>query len=433
MTADITVPDIAVGSRTDWQSDAMKVRRKRRYASDRRLQIYGMIAIGFALGFLAILIGTLTLTGYRAFTQTMVTVEVNLANAAIDPAKPMDADWRGIVRNALRAEVPDLPKSAERDYFNLFTSSAPFLIRDQVIARPELLGRTSQFTIPLADPLDQLAKGQVDRSAPEDQRRVNDRQIGFYDALVAKGDISQPFNWALLFNSDSRFPELAGLAGAISGTFWALLVSFVISFPIGIAAAIYLEEFAPKNKLTDLIEININNLAAVPSVVFGLLGLAVFLGWFGLPRSAPLVGGLVLALMTLPTLIIVTRAALQSVPSGIREAALGIGASKHEMIFHHVLPLAMPSIMTGTILGMAHALGETAPLLLIGMNAFITSIPSSALDASTALPTQIYIWADSPERGFVSRTSAAILVLLAFLFVMNAVAIFLRQRFERRW
>ncbi len=433
MTADITVPDIAVGSRTDWQSDAMRVRRKRRYASDRRLQIYGMIAIGFALGFLAILIGTLTLTGYRAFTQTMVTVDVNLANAAVDPAKPMEADWRGIVRDALRAEVPDLPKSAERDYFNLFTSSAPFLIRDKVIAKPELLGRTSQFTIPLADPLDQLAKGQVDRSAPEDQRRVNDRQIGFYDALVAKGYISQPFNWALLFNSDSRFPELAGLAGAISGTFWALLVSFVISFPIGIAAAIYLEEFAPKNKLTDFIEININNLAAVPSVVFGLLGLAVFLGWFGLPRSAPLVGGLVLALMTLPTLIIVTRAALQSVPSGIREAALGIGASKHEMIFHHVLPLAMPSIMTGTILGMAHALGETAPLLLIGMNAFITSIPSSALDASTALPTQIYIWADSPERGFVSRTSAAILVLLAFLFVMNAVAIFLRQRFERRW
>jgi len=212
-----------------------------------------------------------------------------------------------------------------------------------------------------------------------------------------------------------------------------LLVCFLISFPIGIAAAIYLEEFAPKNRFTDLIEVNINNLAAVPSVVFGLLGLAVFLGWFGLPRSAPLVGGMVLALMTLPTLIIVTRASLKSVPSSIKEAALGIGASKHETIMHHILPLSMPTIMTGTIIGLAQALGETAPLLLIGMNAFITSPPDGVLEASTALPTQIYIWADSPERGFVARTSAAILVLLGFLVLMNSIAIFLRQRFERRW
>lgn len=433
MPTDLSATDLTDSSRINWQSDGMKLRRKRRYTADRRLQLYGMIAIGFALGFLSILIATLTFTGYRAFTQTMATVEIDLTTAEVDPAKLMDADWRGIVRDALRTQVPDLPRSAERDYFNVFTSSAPFLVRDKVIAEPNRLGRTSSFTVPLSDPLDQLAKGQVERTAPEDQRRVNDRQIGFYDQLVAKGVISQPFNWALLFNSDSRFPELAGLAGAISGTFWALLVCFILSFPIGIAAAIYLEEFAPKNRFTDFIEININNLAAVPSVVFGLLGLALFLGWFGLPRSAPLVGGMVLALMTLPTLIIVTRASLQAVPEGIREAALGIGASKHEMIFHHVLPLAMPSILTGTILGMAQALGETAPLLLIGMNAFITSVPSSVLDASTALPTQIYIWADSPERGFVSRTSAAILVLLAFLFLMNAMAIFLRQRFERRW
>lgn len=433
MTTDIAAPTIAPASRLDWKSDNMKKRRKSRYAADRRLQIYGMIAIGFALGFLGILITTLTFTGYKAFTQTMVTVDIDLTDAEIDPSKLMEADWRAVVRAALRAQVPDLPRSAERDYFSVFTSSAPFLIRDKVIAEPDRLGRTSVFTVPLSDPLDQLAKGEIDRNAPPDQRRVNDAQIGFYDQLVAGGKISQPFNWGLLFNSDSRFPELAGLAGAISGTFWALLVCFILSFPAGIAAAIYLEEFAPKNRVTDFIEININNLAAVPSVVFGLLGLAVFLGWFGLPRSAPLVGGMVLALMTLPTLIIVTRAALQAVPGGIREAALGIGASKHEMIFHHVLPLAMPSIMTGTILGMAQALGETAPLLLIGMNAFITSVPSGVLDASTALPTQIYIWADSPERGFVSRTSAAILVLLAFLFIMNAIAIFLRQRFEHRW
>ena len=287
--------------------------------------------------------------------------------------------------------------------------------------------------MPLSDPLDQFAKGQISRDTPEDRRRVSNQQIEWFDKLEAEGIVSKPFNWALLFNSDSRFPELAGLAGAISGSFWALLVCFLISFPIGIAAAIYLEEFAPKNRLTDLIEININNLAAVPSVVFGLLGLAVFLGWFGLPRSAPLVGGMVLSLMTLPTMIIVTRAALRSVPSSIREAALGVGASRHEAILHHMLPLSMPTILTGTIIGLAQALGETAPLLLIGMNAFITSPPEGVMSASTALPTQIYIWADSPERGFVSRTSAAILVLLGFLVVMNGLAVLLRNRFERGW
>jgi phosphate transport system permease protein len=428
---------MAVGAVTaepvDWHCDAMKARRKARYAADRRLQIYGMIAIAFALGFLAVLITSLVYTGYQAFTQTVATVEIDLQQADLDRQNLMDANWRSIVRDALRQQVDELPRSEERAYFSIFTSSAPYLVRDRVIANPSLLDRRASFRIPLSDPVDQLAKGQVDRDLPEDQRRVNDRQVGYYDQLVAQGLVSRPFNWGLFFNADSRFPELAGLAGAISGSFWALLVCFLISFPTGIAAAIYLEEFAPKNRVTDIIEININNLAAVPSVVFGLLGLAVFLGWFGLPRSAPLVGGMVLALMTLPTMIIVTRASLKSVPSSIREAALGIGASKHEAIFHHILPLAMPSVMTGTIIGLAQALGETAPLLLIGMNAFITSPPAGVFEASTALPTQIFIWADSPERGFVARTSAAILVLLGFLVIMNTIAIFLRQRFERRW
>ncbi|KSV92908.1 phosphate ABC transporter permease PstA [Sinorhizobium sp. GL28] len=420
-------------SGVNWHSDEMKARRKARYAADRRLQVYGMIAIAFALGFLAILVGSLTLTGYKAFTQTVATVEIDLSQAKVDPANIGEADWRGIVRNALRAQLPDLSRSDERKFFEMFTSSGQFLVRDAVVADPSRLKGVSTFTIPMADPVDQLAKGEIRRDVPESQRRVNDKQIGLYDQLVSKGIISTPFNWGLFFNADSRFPELAGLAGAISGSFWSLLVCFAISFPIGIAAAIYLEEFAPKNRVTDLIEVNINNLAAVPSVVFGLLGLAVFLGWLGLPRSAPLVGGFVLALMTLPTLIIVTRVSLKSVPSSIREAALGIGASKHEAIFHHILPLAMPTVMTGSIISLARALGETAPLLLIGMNAFITSPPDGVFAASTALPTQIYIWADSPERGFVSRTSAAILVLLAFLVLMNGIAIFLRQRFERRW
>lgn len=417
----------------DWKSPAMAARRKARYAADRRLQIYGMVAIAFALGFLAILVTTLSMTGYRAFVQTMANVEIDLTSADIDRSDLMGANWRNIVRDALLNEIPDLPRSDERDYFRIFTSSAAYIVRDRVIADPSLLGTKALYQIPLSDPLDQLAKGQINPDLPENQRTVNDVQVKLFNELEAKGVISQPFNWGLFFNSDSRFPELAGLAGAISGSFWALLVCFLISFPVGIAAAIYLEEFAPKNRFTDLIEININNLAAVPSVVFGLLGLAVFLGWFGLPRSAPLVGGMVLSLMTLPTLIIVTRASLKSVPSSIREAALGIGASKHEAIFHHILPLAMPTILTGTIIGLAQALGETAPLLLIGMNAFITSPPAGVFEASTALPTQIYIWADSPERGFVSRTSAAILVLLGFLLIMNAIAIFLRQRFERRW
>ncbi|MFZ1815360.1 MAG: phosphate ABC transporter permease PstA [Rhizobiaceae bacterium] len=426
----------------DWKSPAMKARRQARYRSDRILQGLGIGAICVALGFLLILVSTIAYTGSDALTQTQVRVTVDLADSGIDrisndPQKQtealMAADWRKISRKAYRAMAPDLPKSAERDYFAIFTPNGQYMMRDAVIANPSRLGTTFQIDIPFSDPVDQLAKGLFDRNLPQDQRRVNDRQIEIYDQFVEQGVVSSPINWSMLFNSDSRFPELAGLSGAIAGSFWSLLVCFALSFPLGIAAAIYLEEFAPSNRVTDFIEININNLAAVPSVVFGLLGLAVFIGWFGLPRSVPLVGGMVLALMTLPTIIIVTRAALTQVPSSIREAALGIGASRHEAIFHHMLPLAMPSILTGTIIGLAQALGETAPLLLVGMNAFITSPPAGIFEPSTALPTQIYIWADSPERGFVSRTSAAILVLLGFLVLMNTIAVFLRHRFERRW
>ena len=425
--------DAGAITRPNWKSPEMAARRRKRYAADRRLRWMGLGAITFAIGFLVILVASLLNTGASAFVQTKVSVPIDLSTAEINPDDIMGGSWRSIVRGSLLQLEPDIPRSDRRAYFAIFTSSAPFLVRDHVIENPHLIGQKFDFKVPLSDPLDQFAKGQISRDTPEDRRRVSNQQIEWFDKLEAEGIVSKPFNWALLFNSDSRFPELAGLAGAISGSFWALLVCFLISFPIGIAAAIYLEEFAPKNRLTDLIEININNLAAVPSVVFGLLGLAVFLGWFGLPRSAPLVGGMVLSLMTLPTMIIVTRAALRSVPSSIREAALGVGASRHEAILHHMLPLSMPTILTGTIIGLAQALGETAPLLLIGMNAFITSPPEGVMSASTALPTQIYIWADSPERGFVSRTSAAILVLLGFLVVMNGLAVFLRNRFERRW
>ncbi len=268
---------------------------------------------------------------------------------------------------------------------------------------------------------------------PEDSRRLSDAQIGWLMTLEDRGRISQPFNTTLFTAGDSREPEQAGIWGAVVGSFFTLMVTLLLSFPIGVMAAIYLEEFAPKNRLTDIIEVNINNLAAVPSIVFGLLGLAVFLNFFGLPRSAPLVGGLVLTLMTLPTIIIASRAALKSVPPSIREAALGMGASRLQAMTHHVLPLAMPGMLTGTIIGMAQALGETAPLLMIGMVAFIVDIPGGPTDPATVLPVQIFLWADAPERAFVERTSAAIMVLLGFLITMNLTAVLLRKRFEKRW
>lgn len=268
---------------------------------------------------------------------------------------------------------------------------------------------------------------------PESNRRVSDREVAWLERLREKGVVQSGFNWSFFTSGDSREPELAGIRGALVGSALTLLVTLVICVPLGVAGAIYLEEFAPKNRLTELIEVNINNLAAVPSIVFGLLGLAVFLNFFGLPRSAPLVGGLVLALLVLPTIIIASRAALKAVPPSIKEAALGVGASHQQAIFHHVLPLAMPGIMTGTIIGMAHALGETAPLLMIGMLAFIVEVPSGITAAATVLPAQIYLWSDLPEIAFQAKTAAAIIVLLVFLFVMNGLAIYLRKRFERRW
>ncbi|WP_349371874.1 phosphate ABC transporter permease PstA [Salinarimonas sp.] len=420
-------------SPVDWTSSEADARRRRRRASESRLRLYGVIAIGTALGLLAILIGSLVLSGYKAFTQTDVVVDVYIDPEIVNAEDPARGNYRAIVNQTMEGLFPDASPAELRVARDVLTSNAHFMIRDYVVANPGSIGETVRLEIPASDPYDQLAKGEIDRDLPESRRRVNDIGLALYDRLDEQGRIETEFNTALFTNADSRFPELAGLSGAVVGSFFALLVCFLLSFPIGIAAAVYLEEFAPKNKWTDIIEVNINNLAAVPSIVFGLLGLAVFLGWFGMPRSAPLVGGMVLALMTLPTMIIVTRASLKAVPPSIREAALGVGASKHEVVLHHVLPLALPGILTGTIIGLAQALGETAPLLLIGMNAFITSPPGGLLDPATALPTQIFIWADSPERGFVARTSAGILVLLGFLILMNLIAILLRNRLERKW
>lgn len=414
-------------------TEAAAAHRRRRYAADRRLRLYGLAAISAALGLLATLLLTLGIGGYPALTQTMIRVDFPMDHDLVDAKDPAAGDFRGVMRRGMETLLPGTETPAEAKAITaILTPNAQFALRDAVLADPAKIGGVVTLRVPVSDPYDQLNKGLISRETPENRRRLSDAQIGWFDALRAEGVVSRPFNWGLFLNSDSRFPEMAGLAGAIMGSLYLLLVCFLISFPAGIAAAIWLEEFAPRNRITDVIEVNINNLAAVPSIVFGLLGLAVFIGIGGLPRSAPLVGGMVLSLMTLPTIIIVTRGALRAVPPSIREAAQGVGASKHQVVMHHVLPLALPGILTGTIIGMAHALGETAPLLLIGMNAFITDLPSGALEASTTLPTQIYIWADSPERGFVSRTSAAILVLLGILLVLNAVAIFLRQRLERR-
>jgi phosphate transport system permease protein len=430
--------DISQGGRPkatqgDWGSVRSNANVARRKRSELMLKMLGLGAISVAFLMLFLMVSSLVSTGYHAFSQTHVTMEFPISAERFDAANLAGANYRAAVQDAMEAALPDMDGEAARKMAGILSNSAQFTLRDRVVADPSLIGGSVTLKVPVSDPYDQLNKGLIDRATLEENRRLSDAEIAAFDALADAGVISKPFNWALFTNADSRFPELAGLKGAIVGSFYALLVCFLLSFPLGIGAAIYLEEFAPKNKLSDFIEININNLAAVPSVVFGLLALAVFLNWFGLPRSAPFVGGLTLALMTLPTIIIATRAALKAVPPSIREAALGVGASRQQVVFHHVLPLAMPGILTGTIIGLAQALGETAPLLLIGMNAFITAAPATPFDSATALPTQIFIWSDSPERGFVSRTSAAILVLLGFLIAMNAVAIFLRSKFERKW
>jgi phosphate transport system permease protein len=430
---------LASGSRTV-MNDTAERQIRRRYSAEKRFRIYGIAAIVLALAALLWLLVSIGATGYKAFVQTTIQVEVFFDPQTIDPEGTRKAetlaraDYAALYKQAIRDRFPnETDRRARRDLGRLISSGADLTLRDIVLSDPSVIGSRQKLWLLADDEVDQFAKGAFDRKKPESERPFKDRDIAWFDALKAAGDLRTEFNWPFFTSGTSREPELAGIWGAIVGSFWTMLVTLLLSFPVGVAAAIYLEEFAPKNRWTDLIEVNINNLAAVPSIVFGLLGLAVFLNFFGLPRSAPLVGGMVLALMTLPTIIIATRAALRAVPPSIREAALGVGASRQQMVMHHVLPLALPGVLTGTIIGMARALGETAPLLMIGMVAFIVDVPHGPLSASTVLPVQIFLWSDLPERGFVEKTSAAILVLLAFLVFMNAVAVFLRKKFERRW
>ena len=435
---DMTQPARAPGAAA--VSKTVADRLKRRHAAERRFRLYGIGAIAAAMATLLTLFVTVAGSAWTAFVQTHVELEVFFDPRKIDPegTNSVEAirggDFGGIVKASLRDRFPEATgRRDRRDLYDVVSTGAAFDLRAMVLEDPHLIGATRNLWLTAGDDVDMLVKGWMPRDVPETDRRLNDRQIAWVDALIADGDVETRFNTRFFTAGDSREPELAGIRGAVVGSFYTMLVTLVLAFPLGVATAVYLEEFAPRNRWTTVIEININNLAAVPSIVFGLLGLAVFLNLAGLPRSAPLVGGMVLALMTLPTVIIASRAALKAVPPSIREAALGMGASRVQTTFHHVAPLAMPGILSGTIIGMAQALGETAPLLMIGMVAFIVDVPGGPLDAATVLPVQVFLWADSPERAFTERTSAAIVVLLFFLVVMNAGAVLLRKKFEKRW
>lgn len=429
---------------TDWKSAEMQALVRRRYRRDRIFRACGQMAVTVAILFLVFLLGNIVRNGAYGFVQTSIELDVAFNAELLGDPKTMEpeafkekvkrASMMRLIQAALQQKFPDVRERGDvRNLTRLVSTGARAQLRNMILADHALVGTTQRVALLASDDIDQVIKGKTDTSVPEENRKVKDRDLAWLGILEAEGRVSLNFHTRFLTSGDSREPELAGVWVAIVGSAMTLMVTLMTAFPIGLFAAIYLEEFAPKNRFTDIIEININNLAAVPSIVFGLLGLAVFLGVMGMPRSAPIVGGLTLALITLPTVIIASRASIAAVPPSIRDAALGLGASPVQVAFHHVVPLAMPGIMTGTIIGMARALGESAPLLMIGMVAFIVDVPASINDAASVLPVQIYLWADSPERAFVEKTSAAIMVLLFFLIAMNGLAIWLRQKFERKW
>lgn len=419
-------------------TEIVKAGLAKRYAREQRFRWMGVAAVSASVAFLAFLLLSIFIKGAPAFSATYIKLDIALEQKILHlPEQPTVTDLRRAkygkaIKKSLLAQFPDVKKRKEkRALYQLVSSYAPRQVADALIADPSLLNSTASIWVLADDEAAALARNASYTVNKKDSRTQALRaQLA---TLRAQDRIETRFNWVFFQRGDSREPEAAGIKGAIVGSFYTLLVTLLLSFPIGVAAAIYLEEFAPKNRLTDIIEVNINNLAAVPSIVFGLLGVAVFISFFHLPRSASLVGGIVLSLMTLPTIIIASRAALKSVPPSIADAALGLGASKIQTIMHHVLPLAMPGILTGTIIGMAQALGESAPLLMIGMVAFIVDVPGGITDPATVLPVQVYLWSDSPERAFTERTFAAIMVLLTFLILMNALAVLLRKQFERRW
>jgi phosphate transport system permease protein len=414
----------------------------KRLNSEKRFRIYCIGAMSFALAWVLILFLNIFSSGYSAFYRTVIQVDVPFLNLIEDTTQFSEMSSEDInnlsmysfSKKAIYGLFPDIEEKKDKKMLiRLFSIEFEQEIREFLKSNKSNINETETIYLTASDDVDQVNKGNYPRDLDEDKRRIKDIQLLFFDDLVDRGLVSYEFNLPFLMRGDSREPELAGVGGSIVGSLFTILVVLILSFPIGIFAAIYLEEFAPKNKVTDFIEININNLAAVPSIVFGLLGLGIILNTFGLPRSTPLVGGIVLSLMTLPTIIIATRASLRAVPPSIREGALAVGATKMQAVMHHVVPVAMPGALTGTIIGLAQALGETAPLLLIGMVAFVVDVPQTPLDASASLPVQVYLWSESAERGYVEKTSATIMMLLGFLILMNLAAVLIRRKFETKW
>ena len=410
-----------------------------RLSKEKRFKIYGLSSILIAIFLLSLLFASIISQGYTAFQETRIQLTVNFEQEILDPNNTKDwniirkSNFNSIVKNSISKVFPEVSgRNNKRKLYKIISNSAEYQLRSIVKKDISVIGGKKEIWVLADDDIDMLIKGNINRDLPENERRVDNQELKWIEFLESKRLVKKFFNKTLFTSGDSAEPEQSGILGALLGSLFALTITLILSFPIGIATAIYLEEFAPKNnKFIDFVEVNINNLAAVPSIIFGLLGLAIFLNFFGMPRSAPLVGGMVLSLMTLPRIIIPSRAALKSVPPSIKDGALGLGASNVQAVFNHVVPIAAPGMLTGTIIGMAQALGESAPLLIIGMVAFIVDIPQTMTDPATTLPVQIYLWADTPERGFVERTSAAIMVLLIFLVFMNSLAVYLRKRFEK--
>ena len=411
---------------TRWTDAAMRKRVRRRYSSERWFRGLGLAAVALSVLFLAFLLYAMASKGIGGFSHYQARLPIDFARSDLflDPATLRGSDAAQTVAGAdlegtiSKAATAAYGPSAER----MFGDAAVARLSEEIVANPDVLKGQAMFWLPVSSKVDIAAKDQSDSASEQ-----------LVSTLQQKDALKRSFNARFLTASDSTDSSSVGVWGALKGTFFTILVTMALAFPIGVLAAVYLEEFAPRNRWTDMIEVSINNLAAVPSIIFGLLGLAMFLNTMNLPRSAPLVGGMTLALMTMPVIVIAGRNAIKTVPPSIRDAALGVGASKMQVTFHHVLPLALPGILTGTIIGMARALGETAPLLMIGMRAFVAAPPGGIADPATVLPVQIFLWSDEVDRGFVEKTSAAIIVLLLFMLVMNGLAIYLRNRFERRW
>ena len=403
----------------------------RRNRAQMRLKLYGISAIVISLLFLLVFLSNIVSRGYSAFLQTQIRLDITLS-----PQESADGNYQKMIRDSLLTLFPDIvdaSRQEKKQLYALLSQGAKYQLQDILTEKPDLLGKTSTIWLPASSEIDMFYKGNISLDAPEANRMLKDQQMLWFHSLQDRGRVKTVFNPFFFTEGDSRIPELAGILGSLVGSLWVVFSCMMIAFPLAVATAIYLEEFAAKNRFTTFIEININNLAAVPSIIFGLLGLTVYLQFFGLPRSSALVGGLTLALMALPVIVIATRAAIRAIPSSIREGAIALGASKLQVVMHHIVPLAMPGIMTGSILSIARIMGETAPLLMIGMVAFIVGVPDSLLAPSSALPVQIYLWADSPEMAYAEKTSAAILVLLLLLAIINAVAVVIRKKFETRW